>query len=212
MQAGLAELAKARAYAHATEADRWEFAVEMAQLSALGVTTSDLRWLVRSGYVETACESTDATSKTRVFSPNASLTFSNHTCFVLTEAGTSLLATLAPAPLPTGGREPSGYVGPDVLPAWDFQNRVLRVGSYVVKRYRRSSPNQEAVLGAFQSQGWPERIIDPLAPEGTLIPQKRLRDTISWLNRDRQQPVIRFMGDGTGIGVRWEYDPDIVQP
>ena len=94
------------------------------------------------------------------------------------------------------------------LPQWDPQCRVLRVGQRVVKQYRRSSPNQEIVLSAFQEENWPHRIYDPLPPQGEQEPKCRLHDTIKWLNRNHEHCLIRFLGDGTGEGVCWELISD----
>ena len=91
------------------------------------------------------------------------------------------------------------------FPCWDHEYRVLRVGRRTVKRYRRPSPNQELVLAAFQEEGWPRRIDDPLPPRGEQHPKCRLHDTIKWLNRRHEYRLIRFLGDGTGEGVCWEF-------
>jgi hypothetical protein len=91
------------------------------------------------------------------------------------------------------------------LPQWDAEHRALRVGEWVVKEYRVPCRNQEAVLAAFQEEGWPHRIHDPLPPHGDIEPKCRLHDTIKRLNRHHKDRLIRFRGDGTGEGVCWEY-------
>ena len=96
------------------------------------------------------------------------------------------------------------------LPHWDQQCRVLRVGRYVVKQYKRPSPNQELVLAAFEEEDWPQRIYDPLPPQGEQEPKCRLHDTIKWLNRNQEHCLIRFLGDGTGQGVRWQLVSDAI--
>ena len=73
-----------------------------------------------------------------------------------------------------------------------------------MKQYRVPAPNQEAVLSAFLEEGWPRRIDDPLPPKGDVAPKTRLHDTIKWLNRNQQERLLRFLGDGTGQGVLWE--------
>ena len=90
-------------------------------------------------------------------------------------------------------------------PQWDAEYRTLRVGQCVVKEYRVPSPNQEAILAAFQEEGWPHRIHDPLPPLGDIEPKSRVHDTIKRLNRHHKERLIRFRGDGTGEGVCWEY-------
>ena len=64
--------------------------------------------------------------------------------------------------------------------------------------------NQEAILTAFQEEGWPARIDDPLPPHPEQDPKRRLNDTIKCLNRKQSQSLIHFRGDGTGEAVIWE--------
>ena len=64
--------------------------------------------------------------------------------------------------------------------------------------------NQEAILAAFQEDGWPARIDDPLPPVAETDPKRRLSDTIKCLNRKQQNALVRFSGDGTGEGVLWD--------
>ena len=60
LQRALVELTRADACARSEQCDPWEFAVEMEQLLAEGLTSSDLRWLVKKGYVEHAVRSDTA--------------------------------------------------------------------------------------------------------------------------------------------------------
>jgi hypothetical protein len=89
-------------------------------------------------------------------------------------------------------------------PRWDHQRRQLRLGPEIVKEFKLPSPNQETVLMAFEEEGWPPRIDDPLPPQPQLDPRRRLHDTIKALNRKQRQGLIRFRGDGSGEGIRWE--------
>src|SRR5207247_9758075 len=90
------------------------------------------------------------------------------------------------------------------LPRWDSERRELRWGELVVKQFRVPAPNQETVLAAFEEEGWPRRIDDPLPPRADQDPKCRLHDTINKLNRNQQQPLIHFRGDGMGRGLHWE--------
>jgi hypothetical protein len=104
----------------------------------------------------------------------------------------------------------------EVVPQWDRARRVLAVGGRIVKQYRVPSANQGTVLDAFQHEGWPRRIDDPLTYRAGRDPKYRLHFTINRLNQSQQQRLIRFFGDGTGEGVCWElYDaasPSILRP
>ncbi len=126
-------------------------------------------------------------------------------CFLVTRSGVLRVTNDAHDPttfhLCSGGdARPTS----DFTPLWSRDNRVLSIGGQVVKRYGRSSPNQEAVLQAFQEQGWPCRIDDPLPYSAEVPPKPRLHDTIRWLNLNHEYPLLRFLGDGTGEGVCWK--------
>ena len=89
-------------------------------------------------------------------------------------------------------------------PHWDADSRRLWLNGLLVKRFRLRAVNQEAVLCAFEEDGWPERIDDPLSPQPEQDPKRRLADTIKCLNRKLTNELIHFRGDGTGEGVVWE--------
>lgn len=95
-----------------------------------------------------------------------------------------------------------------LLPRWDAMRRELIVDGQIVKRFRLPAPNQEAVLLAFEEEGWPSRVFDPLPPQAGQCSKRRLHETIKALNRSRFARIIRFQGDGTGQGVLWEWVRD----
>jgi hypothetical protein len=45
---------------------------------------------------------------------------------------------------------------------WIAEIRELRAGQTLVKRFCLKAPAQEVVLAAFEDDGWPQRIDDPL--------------------------------------------------
>jgi hypothetical protein len=73
-----------------------------------------------------------------------------------------------------------------------------------VKSLRYDAANQRLVLDAFEEEGWPQRIDDPLPPRKRHSRKKRLRETVEALNKGLHPPHLRFHGDGTGQGIRWE--------
>lgn len=210
IQAGLVLLREASEYAKDLSCDPWDFAVEIACLRAVGLNNSDLRWLVRKGYVRHAEETTVAGQHKRRFRPCGELTFTARTCFVPTESGVQVGRRSSPStvvePLPVSGARMRIVHGVHAIarPHWDPTKRELRVGGVLVKRFRVPAPNQELVLSAFEEERWPPRIDDPLPPNGEVSPKQRLRTTIHCLNRNMKRPVIRFQGDGTGKGICWE--------
>lgn len=204
-----------RAHRHAKELGRdiWQFAVLVSTLEATGLRRSDLHWLVSQGHLAHAVEYTRAGADRRWFR-EAPLAFGRRTCFVLTDAGAAFLHSAAhgnedrladtrriPSPC-QDDRDPE-----DDHPRWDRRGRVLWMGSVVVKRFRRTAPNQEMILAAFEEQGWPERVDDPLLVVPDMVAHERLHDTIKCLNRGVWPRLIYFRGDGTGKGVRWTHGP-----
>ena len=94
----------------------------------------------------------------------------------------------------------------DQRPTWDTDRKELWFGPHLIKRFRFQSPNQETILTVFHEDGWPSKIDDPLPPVPNQTSRQRLHDAIKNLNRHRLSRMIRFAGDGTGEGVRWERD------
>jgi hypothetical protein len=223
VRTALAHFAKARDYARDVRCDPWEFALEIDRLISMGVTTSDLRWLVKKGYIEHACEVTRPSDATRRFERRQNLAFTAGSCFLLADtapSSTEEMGMLAspnanspraanpdskPAPFPPSVVPQAVAVPKSAhLPRWDTDDRTLYVGDLIVKEYRVRSPNQEAVLSAFQEEQWPHYIDDPLSPVPDQSPKQRLRDTVKRLNENQKNHLIRFRGDGTGERVRWE--------
>jgi hypothetical protein len=208
-RAAVAHLWKAFAYARDLQLDRWEFALRLPYLVERGISESDLRWLAVNGYVDHADELTTFRDPTRQFRPGANVAFTHETCFVLSAAGAALAENLLDEP-PVAARAypratiPFAHASGGSFPQWDPQERVLRVGPRIVKRFDKPAFNQEAILLAFEHEGWPRRIDDPLPPAGDPVPKDRLRFTVRRLNACQEQPLIRFFADGTGKGIRWE--------
>jgi hypothetical protein len=207
LRAALLHLVQAARCADCLGADRWEFAVEIEHLLAAGATITDVRWLAASDYATLAIEVTRPVDGMRKFHPHRNLAVGGRTCLVLSAAGVAYAETLLQQPqtfLPTieESRETSDDLEP--RPHWDAARRVLCVGRVVVKRIHRASPNQEAILSAFEEEGWPARIDDPLRPKQGLVAKCRLRDAIRWLNRGIEPRAMRFYGDGSGEAVCWE--------
>jgi hypothetical protein len=88
------------------------------------------------------------------------------------------------------------------LPVWNRERGELSCGGKVIRKIRKrnQAKNIVKVLDAFQEEGWPHRIDDPLpnGPDGARVNQTR-----DSLNQNLQ--VIRFHGDGTGQGFTWDY-------
>jgi hypothetical protein len=199
--AGLEILRAATAAAKGLGKDAWEFAVEIGELRAAGLSHTDLRWLACSDLVAHAYECPPQGNGARQFRAPQSLYFSPTTCFVLTANGSGFLKGCAR----TGFAEPGATTGGEpAVPLWDGPRRELTWQGLMVKRFRQPAGNQELLLAAWEEEGWRARIEDPLPPSPGVEPKSRLRDALKALNQRQVHPVLRFRGDGTGCGALWE--------
>jgi hypothetical protein len=208
----LSALLRALEYAQSTRRPAWDFAVDVEQLRATGLTDCDLRWLTCKGFVKHALETSQPSGMQRTFDDEPNLRLSECSSFILTQRGMlltkRLLATfVAPATdldhrsLPTA---PELVPCDERIPIWDGQRRELRMGQTLIKRYCVPAENQEIVLSAFQEEAWPAHIDDPLPPAEEIDPKRRLHATIQRLNCNQKVRLLHFHGDGYGRGIRWE--------
>jgi hypothetical protein len=210
---GLGLLLRAYVYAQDLERDVWDFGLEIWSLRAAGVANFDLRWMMCTGLVGHALEVTGSCDQRRVFQHDGGIIFTEKSCFALTEAGVTTARSLINN-LGENLQEKTPRTGSDIvnstgkqpahIPEWDSERHQLRFGDFLIKEYKVPSPNQERILMAFEEEGWPPRIDDPLSPVQDVNPKERLRNTIKSLNRCQASKLIQFMGDGTGEAIRWE--------
>lgn len=206
---GLQLLLRAATYAEDVKCSPWDMAVEMNDLTKHGLSRTDLRWLICRGYLEHQQEVPSPVPEQRKFRGASDKQLTRKSCFLLTATGRGFARRICTA----NGEEhhavrdngaPNGNgksAGP--MPCWDGERRELRVGESLVKQFKLPSPNQEALLMAFEEDGWPPRIDDPLPPQPDQDPKRRLHDTIKSLNRHQKLRLLQFSGDGTGEGVLW---------
>ncbi|MBL8793365.1 MAG: hypothetical protein JNM56_05655, partial [Planctomycetia bacterium] len=98
-------------------------------------------------------------------------------------------------------------------PQWNKERGELRWQRQLARKVVLRAKNIVAVLDAFEAQGWPFKIKDPLAPppDPHVAPKYqrtsnslRLHETIKTLNDGLRH--IRFHADGTGEGISWQQD------
>ena len=229
---GLELLLQAYAVAEEVGRDVWDFALEISVLLNAHLSLNDVRWLVCKGYASLARETTTADDACRSFQFQTHLALRKRSCVVLTAAGAAFIGrsidSLHAENSQAGNRhDASSKMGDSQYwpstsnyglgkaatpngsawtPCWDCDRQELRLGLQVVKEFKLHSPNQTIILTAFQEENWPPRIDDPLPPS-EIDPKQRLHDTIKSLNRNQKTHLIRFRGDGTGQGVRWQLAP-----
>jgi hypothetical protein len=209
-------LLKAFEYATDCQTDTWQFATDLSAAVSNGASLDDLRWLVLRGFGEHAKETTVPGDEVRTFRLLARTAFPSDTFLVLTPAGArfarSVLATAVEPDEANRAGTPTGLSVPvpvprdqtKDVPEWDEARRELRYRGKIVKRFRVPASNQSLVLTAFQEDGWPAFIDDPICPDLDQDSKKRLQVTIKALNRNQICPLIKFHGNGNGLQIYWE--------
>jgi hypothetical protein len=208
LRSGIQLLLAAFRYAVDANANVAEFAVEIRRLHDLGMIESEFRWLLAKGYVKHFIDLTLDGDSGRSLRETGAGRFSSNSCFALTSIGAVYSQDIIEC---NGAREvevqEKGSFGviqaSETLPHWDPDRQELTYHRHIVKRFKLPSCNQVAILAAFEEEGWPSRILDPLSPRGEQDPKRRLQDTIKGLNRAQRIQLIRFEGDGKGEGVLW---------
>jgi hypothetical protein len=231
---GLALLSQAFACARDAGADLWDFALEINTLYETGLTISDLRWLVAKKFAEHGQETSVYGSPHRSFRRGDGFFFDRTTCVVLTPRGAAFVDHVLRAPVvsprsispiettmmacessffengPSAGNERKETIAFAFKPRWSSTQRELSLDGLLVKRFRVPAQNQEMILGAFQEEGWPKHVDDPLPVRRDIDPRTRLHDVINRLNGCQRNPLLRFHGNGTGTGVFWELRQTVV--
>ena len=208
--------------------DVWDFSVELSQMQKIGVETHVLRTLICKSWIIHRKETTPTDQNQRSFEEVDGLALSEQSCFVISKQGyeiansnemnqpkveeTSSMSSHHSKPLSqtveneveTSQLGASSRPHQPLKPVWDRERRELRLGKIVVKRFKWPAENQELVLDAFEDLGWPPRISNPLAAHPSICPKRRLHDTLKCLNRKQVNELVKFRGDGTGLGVLLE--------
>jgi hypothetical protein len=205
-QSALVLLNDATNFARDTGRDVWHYCLRLEELLSAGLTVADCRWLADKKLV-------DARDMARVRRRGARLrraTFTRSTRFVLTAAGVAFATKLcAPNGLP-GATTVNGASqrdrADDALggPRWDSRHLVLRVDEIAVTELLAKSRNQLAILAAFEAQGWPRRIDNPLECDCPARRAQALADAVHGLNRNLRAKVIRFHTAEKGGSARYE--------
>ena len=173
-RSALSLLLKASQYALDSRSDRWQFAVELSELTSAGrdahrhsLADPARLWRARQG------DHRAGRRRTVVSKLGADQLSNRYVRGAFQRRGLDpgpRVGPLAAGSRPVGRRhapaesEQAGAIAPaHTIPDWDATRRELRYRGQVVKRYRVPAKNQSLVLTAFQEEGWPGYIDDPLA-------------------------------------------------
>lgn len=89
-------------------------------------------------------------------------------------------------------------------PVWNNDRGILTFDGQTVLILRQPAKNLRAILNAFQRQGWPSCIANPLEPDFDRDDRQRLANAVHALNGKKHKiPFIRFRRNGLGRIV-WE--------
>ena len=97
----------------------------------------------------------------------------------------------------------SRSVNGSAVPHWDSATGELCWRGRVVKTFGQPAQAQRDLIAAFQANGWPRCLPNPLSCGAARSKKHRLQNTVKNLNRSLHKKTICFEMDGTGQGVRW---------
>ncbi len=183
--------------------------VSREQLRSRGAGDSVLLWMLYQAHIHHLQPIAPSAAGIPKFRPVESVVLNDASCFALTAPGAAFADLfLASVFSPSDGAFAAGWdmltLGA-VLPHYDRPGRVLHWGAHALKRFRQPSHNQDLVLAVAEELGWPSWFDDPLPRTPGQNPKVRLHDTIKCLNRHQRPYLIRFVGDGTGTRLGWQY-------
>lgn len=92
--------------------------------------------------------------------------------------------------LPPGAKDGTSKRGPR-RPKWDREARELWYGGILIKRFTGEPTLQELILDAFEEEGWPDEIFDPIPPTEARQ-EHRLRQIVYNLNQHHAVRCIEF--------------------
>ena len=160
------------------------------------MTDSQLRYLLGKEFIARALEITKPGSVGRVFRLARGPHFDRMTNFILTPAGQAWCRQGEVQAAATRGAAEGVS-----RPVWQGRLRELHWGAAVAKRFKQPAPSQELILPAFEEDGWPAILDDPLPPAEGQDSKRRLHQTVGNLNRGLKH--VRFEVCGNGTAIRW---------
>ena len=89
-------------------------------------------------------------------------------------------------------------------PRWNRKTGELSLDGILVKRIEQPAANLRTILDAFEEDGWPPVVDDPLPPRPGLDSHQRLRDAIRRLNLCQINRLLWFHSTNRGTAIRWE--------
>jgi len=90
-------------------------------------------------------------------------------------------------------------------PHWDAGSLKLWYKGRLIKKFHTPAETQTVVLAAFEEEGWPDLIDDPLPPKANLRPKRRVRQTVIALNDSHKtkRQMMYFTSERFGEAIGW---------
>lgn len=197
---GLRALQDAYAQALASNQSPWQFSLTGDFLmDTTSLTPTDLKTLQSHGLILHAREIPGQSGVERQFRPIDSVELLGNDCFVLSSSAFDKFSLFD-----------ASSVDPGVLkdrPIWRSDTRELWFQDEVVLRIHREAPNQFAILAAFEEEGWPIQIDDPIPGGSPVDSANRRHDAVKRLNRNIRIPKIKFRDHVSREAVSWTIWP-----
>jgi hypothetical protein len=95
-------------------------------------------------------------------------------------------------------------------PIWDSSVGVLKYGGRTIVDYKKKQPPIVGpILDQFQKKDWPDALSNFEDSNSKKLTKKQLTDAMSNLRakikkQSNRSPTIRFVKNGTALGIRWE--------
>jgi hypothetical protein len=204
-----------QAHAVGTKQSRlWEFSVELEVLKEVGLTHTHVRWLLAKAYLIQKVETTPAQARRRTFREVNNGSFNPRSCFVLTTRGLELAQFVLGHASKTDSASNGKPREPDVphreVPDWNPKTGELRWKNRLVKKIACHAWTLRQLLQVFQKKHWGSPVkIKFEKNECDAETRQRLHEAIKGLNKN--QHLILFHGDGTGLGATWELNEEALE-
>jgi hypothetical protein len=196
---------------HSTD-DPWMFAVEQELLIAEGSSLAALRWLALHGFVKQKVEITRPRSKKRWFKEVGPLSFTERSCFLLTETGQALARQVASEQAASGRRVAtngdgnSHARGRTQRPYWNAENGQLWARGHLLHEFPPQAVHLRRLLTEFEDSKWkPPWIDDPLPSAKDGVARKRLENAVRGLNHCQDQQLLLFRTLHKKRAVAWQW-------
>lgn len=165
---------------------RWSSSTSVTQLIAAGMAEKTIEEWVDSGRFRHAVETTGGLATRRTFDTRLAQPIGPRSHVLLTDKGKDHVRSRL------GSKTKIDHPQGDGGPRWSRAEGVLFVGKVIVKKFRHPGENQYLILDAFEEEGWPREIDNPIAAGNGVDERTRLKEAVHSLNRNQLASLVKF--------------------